>query len=247
MVYQIVKMKKNLQPTPFPRSKINALIADSIKILARQVFFLPPYAYWTPQGWLDAGPEWDSLRQAHLGWDVTDFGWGQFSRVGRVLFTLRNGISGENDKPYAEKIIVGRHRQRAPAHWHIRKVEDIINRGGGEVVVELGPREGFEAASIRQDGREMVIHSSTTFRLQPGESLCIPPGTVHQFWGEETQANSVPLIGEISSFCDDIGDNVFLQDVARFAQIIEDEPAQFSLCHELPGSRKIDAPELLPA
>ncbi len=221
----------------FSRSEVNRLITAAAEIFAAQGFAMPPFARWEPSDWIQAGPEWDSAREARVGWDVTDFGLGNFRQVGRVLFTLRNGRPGGTDKPYAEKIILGRQGQRAPAHYHIKKIEDIINRGGGEVVLSLRPSsDDPELSKIYKDGEEYLLTSETKFRLQPGESLCIPPGIIHQFWGDETIPGQVPMIGEVSSFCDDIGDNVFLQEVARFVAIEEDEPARYCLCHELPAS-----------
>jgi D-lyxose ketol-isomerase len=235
LIYQDEMMTRPLLSTPPRRSEVNRLIDEATRIIRSQGFALPPFSAWSPREWQAAGAEWDQARLARLGWDVTDFGLGDFSRFGRVLFTLRNGTQGNSLKPYAEKIILGRHGQRAPAHYHLRKVEDIINRGGGEVVLRLNPIRGSShPASVYRDGREIRIESETLLRIQPGESVCLPPGTVHQFWGEETKAGEIPLIGEVSSFCDDVNDNVFLEEVVRFPRIVEDEPARFSLCHELP-------------
>ena len=236
-------------PTPAPhafrRSEVDDLIEKSLEIITRSSFALPPFAQWTPMMWQDAGPEWNSAREARLGWDVTDFGLGRFKQVGRVLFTLRNGISGGMDKPYAEKIIVGRHGQRAPAHFHLKKIEDIINRGGGDVVLSLTPpTDKRHPAKVYQDGKEIIITPNTVICLKVGESVCLPPGIIHQFWGEETEPGAIPLIGEVSSFCDDVGDNVFFEPVARFASIIEDEPARYCLCHELPAYREAEEASL---
>lgn len=220
------------------RSMINRTVREAAEIFQAAGFQLPPFARWTPARWENSGPEWNSAREARLGWDVTDFGLGNFAKVGRVLFTLRNGVSQSSGKPYAEKIILGRQGQRAPAHYHKLKIEDIINRGGGMVVLRLNPPvKSAEPAFVYQDGREIPVTSSLDIRLAPGESLCIPPGVIHQFWGEETEHGQIPLIGEVSSVCDDVNDNVFFEEVARFAEIIEDEPAEFSLCHELPNYR----------
>ncbi len=215
---------------------INRTVREASEIFQAAGFQLPPFAHWNPARWEKSGPEWDSARQARLGWDVTDFGLGNFATVGRVLFTLRNGISQSSGKPYAEKIILGRQGQRAPAHYHKLKIEDIINRGGGTVVLRLNPPvKSAEPAFVYQDGRQISVTSALEIRLDPGESLCIPPGVIHQFWGEETEHGRIPLIGEVSSVCDDVNDNVFFEEVARFAEIVEDEPAEFSLCHELPA------------
>ncbi len=217
------------------RSEINHLIDESLAILKKAGFFLPPFATWTPDQWKAAGQEWSAARESRLGWDVTDFGLGNFKTIGRVLFTLRNGSSKSGGKSYAEKVIIGRHGQRAPSHFHKSKTEDIINRGGGDLVLRLDPPlDRSYADKVYRDGREILITSGLKIRLQPGESLCIPSGVIHQFWGEETECGKIPLIGEVSSFCDDVNDNVFSDNVARFTTIIEDEPARYCLCNELP-------------
>ena|SRR5690554_1431468 len=41
-----------------------------------------------------------------LGWDITDFGSGEFYKRGLFLFTLRNGKYKVDKKPYAEKIMI---------------------------------------------------------------------------------------------------------------------------------------------
>jgi D-lyxose ketol-isomerase len=73
-------------------------------------------------------------------------------------------------------------------------------------------------------------------RLSPGQSVCIPPRVIHQFWGE--QGTGVTVSSEVSSVCDDRNDNVFLVDYGvRFPTIVEDEPPTHYLCHEYPPCR----------
>ncbi len=223
------------------RSFVNHRICEALDVLSASNFSLPQFAYWNPSDWRKAGPDWNAAREARLGWDVTDFGFGDFYHTGRVLFTLRNGRPSAKDKPYAEKVILGRHGQRAPRHYHRQKVEDIINRGGGEVVLQLSlSEECAENPVIFRDGQAHILTAPKEFRLHPGESLCIPPGVTHQFWGEETEKGKIPLIGEVSSICDDVNDNVFFEEVSRFIKIVEDEAARFSLCHEHPAAEEID-------
>lgn len=38
---------------------------------------------------------------------------------------------------YAEKLLISRQDQLSPMHTHVIKAEDIINRGGATLVVEL--------------------------------------------------------------------------------------------------------------
>jgi D-lyxose ketol-isomerase len=74
-----------------------------------------------------------------------------------------------------------------------------------------------------------------TFSGQPvtpltRESICLPPGLYHSFWGESGFGDV--LVGEVSSVNDDEHDNHFLHPVDRFNDILEDEPAQLVLCNE---------------
>lgn len=193
------------------------------------------------------GPEWDEVRDCMLGWDVTDFGSGRFEQIGRVLFTLRNGRSNDPryPKPYAEKLLIDPENQRAPAHYHRSKREDIICRHGGNILVQLTKATasgGYsdEPFGIQVNGGTRLLHPAEIVRLAPGDSLAIPPGTIHQFWAEEGtgwefEGRRYSLSSEISSVCDDWNDNVFFEEwAARFPEVIEDVPATRFLCSEYP-------------
>lgn len=108
------------------RSQINALIDDAISLLHKHYIMLPPFAYWTPPEWNRKGSECDEIRQCKLGWDITDFGSGDFDNVGLVVFTVRNGHHGlapYDRKKYAEKILIIRENQHTPMHHHVHKSE----------------------------------------------------------------------------------------------------------------------------
>ena len=181
-----------------------------------------------------------------LGWDVTDFGQGRFEEMGRTLFTLRNGgIQGHGyEKCYAEKVILDPPNQKPPLHYHRSKMEDIIVRGGGNILVKLfkATPEGQpadEKFTVQVDGQTRQLNSGAILRLAPGESLCIPPRLIHQFWGEEGTGIRIAGVGytvsgEVSSICDDWNDNFFLEPADRFPPIEEDEPRRYYLCHEYP-------------
>jgi D-lyxose ketol-isomerase len=229
------------------RSDIESSILVAIEVCRHFQFGLPPYACWTREEWTAAGPEWDEVRDCMLGWDVTDFGSGRFKDIGRVLFTLRNGRTNDPryPKPYAEKLLIDPENQRAPAHFHRSKREDIICRHGGNILVQLSkatPEGGWSAEpfKISVNGFLREIASREIVRLTPGESLTIPPGTIHQFWGEEGtgwafEGKRYSLSSEISSVCDDWNDNVFFDDwAARFPNIVEDVQASRFLCSEYP-------------
>lgn len=229
------------------RSVINKSVRDALKIAAHFNWSLPPFAHWSLEQWENSGAEADELRECMLGFDVTDFGSGDFENIGRVLFTVRNGKSSDPrfPKAYAEKLLIDPEIQRAPAHFHRKKREDIICRHGGNIMVQLtkATPEGKysdESFTIQVNGITRTLTPGTTVRLTPGESLTIPPYTIHQFWAEEgtgweMEGKRYSLTSEISSVSDDWNDNVFFEDWGvRFPNIIEDEPRQFYLCHEYP-------------
>ncbi|BCZ69940.1 hypothetical protein EC140385_02437 [Escherichia coli O145:H28] len=138
-------------------------------------------------------------------------------------------------KCYAEKIMHVRDAQVTPMHFHWRKREDIINRGGGNLIVELWNADSNEQTAdsditVVIDGCRQKHTAGTQLRLSPGESICLPPGLYHSFWAE-TGFGDV-LVGEVSSVNDDDHDNHFLQPLDRYNLIDEDEPAQLVLCNE---------------
>ncbi|MDP0497397.1 MAG: D-lyxose/D-mannose family sugar isomerase [Verrucomicrobiota bacterium JB024] len=239
-----------LGSSPLSRSTINQSILISEEVLKRLGISLPTFGHWSPEQWEQAGPESDEIRDCGLGWDVTDFGSQDFHRLGRTLFTLRNGLPPAKDhrypKPYAEKFLIEPENQRSPIHYHLSKREDIINRGGGNVIVSLhtigedglpSPR-GSITASI--DGTRRIIKAGSEIRLEPGESISIPASTFHQFWAEEGTGVRIDGIGytvsgEVSTVCDDYSDNYFIDEWStRFPKIIEDEPRVRYLCNEYP-------------
>jgi D-lyxose ketol-isomerase len=232
---------------PLKRSTINKSLRTAIKVAEHFHFALPPYGHWSLDQWNKAGSEHNEVRDCMLGWDVTDFGSGDFENIGRVLFTLRNGRSNDPRYPkaYAEKLLIDPENQRAPAHFHRSKREDIICRHGGNILVQLtkATLEGGwsdEKFAIQVNACMRILGPREIVRLTPGESLTIPPGTSHQCWAEEgtgweLEGGRYSLSSEISSVCDDWNDNVFFEEWAiRFPQIVEDEPRDFYLCQEYP-------------
>lgn len=73
------------------RSEINCIIKEMESLIKENGFKLPPFADWTPENWKSKGHEYDEIRDNRLGWDITDFGLGDFNKVGFGLFTIRNG------------------------------------------------------------------------------------------------------------------------------------------------------------
>ena len=168
-----------------------------------------------------------------------DFGMGDFDRVGFSLITLRNGnVSMDKyTKPYAEKLLYMKEGQSAAMHFHWNKMEDIINRGGGNVLIGVynaGKEEGLADTDvlIHSDGREYTVPAGTQIRLRPGESITIQPYLYHDFHLEP--GTGPVLLGEVSMCNDDNRDNRFYLPAGRFPVIEEDEPPFRLLCNEYP-------------
>jgi len=213
------------------RSEINRYMKQTVDLLRKARFYLPPFAFWSPEDWRGKGPECREIVRQQLGWDITDFGLGDFEATGLILFTIRNGTLEELGKPggktYAEKMLIVRERQVTPTHFHFQKMEDIINRGGGELVIQLWnstAQEGLDGTevSVSLDGVRRTVKAGDTVTLLPGESICLPARLYHKFWGRE--GKGTVLVGEVSRVNDDYVDNRFHEKVGRFAQIEEDEP-----------------------
>ena len=73
------------------RSEINKIMRDAIEFIDEMKFKLPPFAYWSVEDWATKGKEYDEIRDNMLGWDITDFGSGDFLQIGLLMFTIRNG------------------------------------------------------------------------------------------------------------------------------------------------------------
>jgi hypothetical protein len=218
------------------RSEINALIQDAKEFFASFKFALPPWAFWSPEQWKGKG-ESEVVRN-QLGWDLTDYGAGEFDKRGLILFTIRNGnLAANHPKKYAEKIMIVRENQICPMHFHWSKTEDIINRGGGNLVIELyGSTPGEELAkeplAVSVDGFTRIVQPGGTVVLTPGESIFLEQGMYHRFYGEPGKGKV--LVGEVSSVNDDNTDNRFHEPQARFPEIDEDEAPLHLLCTDYP-------------
>ena len=219
------------------RSQINALIKETIQWLEERKVSLPPFAYWSPADWAAKGHEYDEIRENMLGWDVTDYGRGDFDKVGLLLFTIRNGNlkNPKFAKPYAEKMLISEVGQISPNHFHWYKMEDIINRGGGILMLQLwnSTKEeglGDTDVTVRIDGRICTVPAGGEVFLAPGESITLSPGQYHLF----TAVDEKVLAWEVSMVNDDNTDNRFYETQERFTYIEEDVPAEYLLCNEYP-------------
>jgi D-lyxose ketol-isomerase len=221
------------------RSEINAIMRNADAFIRRQGFYLPPFAYWTLKEWATKGEEVREIVDRQLGWDITDFGSGDYTHTGLFIFTIRNGdpenLKTGGGKLYAEKILVSDVNQVTPMHFHWRKVEDIINRGGGKLAIQLynsteDDRLADSDVTVSLDGVRHVVKAGDTVVLSPGESITLPGRLYHKFWGTEGRV----LIGEVSLVNDDNTDNRFYEPIGRFPVIEEDELPLYLLCIDYP-------------
>ena len=219
------------------RSEINAAVKWADELLKKNNIRLPLYAYWDMETWKAHRTELDTVKRVMLGWDITDFGTGDFSTVGAVLYTVRNGDMNDANVgvPYCEKYIVMKEGQRLPKHYHVFKTEDIINRANGVLAVYLwNTNEAGEQLDtdvhVFMDGIECVFKAGEEILVYPGNSISLKPHIAHIFGPKPGMGDLV--VGEVSKVNDDNTDNYFLESTARFADIEEDEPALHPLCNE---------------
>jgi len=208
------------------RSEVNEILSEADAFIRKHRFVMPPFAYWTPQEMVKRGQ--GAIRERAMGWDITDYGQGKFDELGLFLFTVRNGLASDlsagRGMVYAEKIMISRKDQLSPMHRHIIKSEDIINRGGGTLVLELFERDASGGIDrevpviVPVDGEMVRVTAGGKLRLQPGQSVTLHPNVWHAFWAEQADV----LIGEVSTVNDDRTDNIFEMDIGRFAKVEED-------------------------
>jgi D-lyxose ketol-isomerase len=208
------------------RSEVNSIIADIEKFFSLHHFILPEWASWSPDDWKGKYEICSEIIDNKLGWDITDFGSSDFRRKGLSLFTIRNGNWDKKDKMYCEKIMVADEDQETPMHFHWNKTEDIINRGGGNLVMELYMAtndDKFSQETLRAsiDGVLTSVKPGEPVILKPGQSICLRSRVYHRFYGQKGKGKV--LIGEVSMVNDDANDNRFYDKTGRFPEITEDE------------------------
>ena len=211
------------------RSEINEIIKDAKAFFDEMKFTLPPVAFWSPEQLKEAGPAIQEILDCGIGWDLTDFGFGDFKKKGLLLFTMRNGSLTDKRYPktYAEKIMIVGEGQLTLTHYHWNKTEDIINRGGGNLIIKgnnasVDDKLADTPVMFRQDGVSHTVPAGSQVSLEPGESITLTPRLYHEFWGEP--GRGTVLVGEISATNDDSADNCYLEPQLRFPEIEEDEP-----------------------
>ena len=210
------------------RSTINQIMSEADNYIQSFGFKLPPFAYWSPQQMIERKEEIKGIIDAGLGWDITDYGQGDFDNLGLFLFTIRNGKQEDLKKGggmcYAEKIMISRENQISPMHHHLLKAEDIINRGGATLILKLytsdesGNIDKQSDVQVATDGVLRTLGAGDMLELKPGESVTLMPGMWHSFTGKGGDV----LVGEVSTVNDDNTDNYFQDQIGRFADIEED-------------------------
>ncbi|WP_208353347.1 D-lyxose/D-mannose family sugar isomerase [Pseudaestuariivita rosea] len=209
------------------RSEINMIMENAVEFIRTYRIALPPFAWWGRDDF--QGPTAQTIIERRCGWDITDYGAGDFDQMGLFLFTLRNGLLADLKRGggmcYAEKLLISRQDQISPMHTHVIKAEDIINRGGATLAVQLygsDDQGGFDetaGGSVFCDGVKRPFAAGEVLKLAPGESVTLMPGDWHAFWGDGGDV----LIGEVSTVNDDETDNIFRDPIGRFSNIDEDE------------------------
>ena len=219
------------------RSEINRAVEWAKELLQKNNIRLPRYAYWDLEKWAENKDKLDTIRRVMLGWDITDFGTGNFDEIGGVFYTVRNGDMNDASVgvPYCEKYILMKEGQRLPKHYHVFKTEDIINRAGGVLAVWLWNtdeqgRQLDTDVKVYMDGIAHTFKAGEEILVYPGDSISLTPHMAHIFGPKE--GYGALIAGEVSRVNDDNTDNYFLDSTARFAEIEEDEGVLHPLCNE---------------
>jgi len=210
------------------RSDVNNAIEFALKVLKENNFYLPKIAYFDKNDWIAHKEEQKLAMESGMGWDVTDYGHGKFDEFGLCVFTLRNGNLNKSEShiPYSEKVLVMKPGQRLPLHMHGTKVEDIINRGGGVLKIQLFKAIDDETideendVTVYCDAVKKTVKAGGIIEIHPGESITLKPGHFHKFWAVTDYAL---IIGEVSSVNDDSVDNRHVENIKRFVELEEDE------------------------
>jgi len=206
------------------RSEINKYMLEAKEFFRQNHFFLPVWAYYSPEDWKGKYELMSEIIENSMGWDLTDFGSNDFKTRGLLLFTIRNGNVLRDQKPYCEKIMIAGKKQETPMHFHKVKMEDIINRGGGMLEIEFfksNPDGSYseDDFEVKIDGQTRSLSPGEFVQLKPGQSVCMESGIYHRFYGVDASV----LVGEVSAVNDDTNDNFFYEEVGRFPLIEEDE------------------------
>lgn len=202
------------------RSEINNQIEKFISFCEEVNYRLPIFSYQNPE-------IINEIKVRQLGFDITDYGSNDFKTVGLTLFTIRNGNPSESKSiPYCEKTMFSLPGQKTPCHYHQKKTEDIFVRVGSDLIIKIWPSgkskvDGIKMRVLFNGCEYREITSGKVIRISVGETVTLTPKEAHEFYGDP-KGDGV-LLGEVSTYNDDMGDNYFLDKVARFPKINEDD------------------------
>ena len=232
------------------RSFIDAKIKEGIELCRQHNFNLPKWAHWTAEKWNQMGHEADDIRLCRLGWDVSDFGSNDYDNLGILAFTIRNGDINRDptdpmEKDYCEKLIILAERQLIPTHFHWTKMEDIINRSGGRMVIQLWnadrDTEQIDKSSDVTISIDSIVHTVPAggkVTIDPGESITLGPYMYHNFYAEKGKG---PVIaGEVSRVNDDDSDNCFSHPPCHAMPVSRRTPPQFIISAPSIPQQRID-------
>lgn len=222
------------------RSEINAAIVRAKDALRQANITLPFFSDFSAEDWKLHAERGANAVGVMLGWDVTDFNSGDFNRIGCTLFTVRNGSKTGLGVPYAEKYLIFNDSpaQEIPLHFHFEKTEDIINRAGGVMCIELynslpdGELDRENDVVVYTDGFRNTVAAGTVMEITTGNSITLTPGLYHRIFAKE--GTGILIAGEVSSVNDDTCDNRFYRPTERFCGITEDEAPLYPLVNEYP-------------
>ena len=71
------------------RSEINAIIKEAINFFEEYKIAFPDFVNWTVDDWKANYHVAQEIRDNMLGWDITDYGSGDFDKYGFSLITIR--------------------------------------------------------------------------------------------------------------------------------------------------------------
>ncbi len=239
------------------RSEANRIIRYAMDVMKKAGYPMPPFAYYSVADWKNLGEDEEEIVENMLGWDISDFGSGDFAKCGLTIFTFRNGNFYDQKKypkVYAEKYLLVNDGQILPYHYHWYKMEDIINRGGGDLVLTLynstpedfADVEGGLAGkpgtfadtpvSVKVDGKRLTIPAGGQVVLKPGQSICLTPGVYHMWQG--VPGTGDVILFEVSTRNDDTIDNRFHTAGERIPAMVEDEEPEYLMFADYPRYTK---------
>lgn len=212
------------------RSDVNDIIRAADDFIRSFGVALPPFALWSPAEMRARRAEIGGILTGRLGWDLTDYGSGQFGKTGQVGFALRN------TQDYAERVMIARHDQHTPLHIHATLARDLVNRGGATLAVKLHAADakggpcGVTDVAVALDGRMRWQPAGSVLHLAPGESVTLAAGLWRAFWGEGGDV----LLGEVAAGGDAAADRRFAEPTGSLVLAAEDEAPLHLLVTDYP-------------